>query len=223
MPRRLFLTSSGLGPTVSYAFLTLFGEDPTGQLAAFIPTAADPERSQWFVGMARRELQGLGFEVYDVDLKAHTPESLWKALAPAKLIYVNGGNTFYLLHWARKSGLLDMLPALLDEGKMYVGTSAGSILVGPSIEPAAWEPVSDLNTVQVADLTGARLVHFAPFVHYNAQHHPVIHAAWQEFTHPVIVLADGQAVLVLDGKHELVGAGPEQVWERPVDDQGDFS
>jgi dipeptidase E len=42
---------------------------------------------------------------------------------------VNGGDTLYLCHWMRDSGLAGLFPSLRDT--VYVGLSAGSMVLTP--------------------------------------------------------------------------------------------
>src|SRR5690606_24264799 len=53
-------------------------------------------------------------------------------LEEAEVLFFGGGNTFHLMHWMKKSGLVDMLPDLLKT-RVYAGISAGSCVAGPTI------------------------------------------------------------------------------------------
>ena len=44
---------------------------------------------------------------------------------------MNGGDTLYLCHWMRDSGLAGLFPSLRDT--VYVGLSAGSMVLTPRI------------------------------------------------------------------------------------------
>ena len=46
------------------------------------------------------------------------------------VLLVNGGDPLYLCYWMRQSGLADLLPSLRV---VYVGLSAGSLVMAPSI------------------------------------------------------------------------------------------
>ena len=48
-------------------------------------------------------------------------------------LLVGGGDPLYLCYWMRQSGLADLLPSLRDE-TVYVGVSAGSMVVTPTSE-----------------------------------------------------------------------------------------
>lgn len=46
-------------------------------------------------------------------------------------LLVAGGDTLYLAHWVRESGLLDLVPSLADT--VWVGISAGSMVMTPRV------------------------------------------------------------------------------------------
>ena len=61
---------------------------------------------------------------------ADHPEESWVPLVrETDALLVWGGDVLYLCHWMRQSGLADLLPSL--SGSVYVGVSAGSIVVTP--------------------------------------------------------------------------------------------
>lgn len=202
---KLFLTSAGLPPETRDYFLKELPKKPEELKVAFIPTAADPESDKWFVKSALDELAGLKFPVVQVDLK-DPKEKVHQELENADIIYINGGNTFYLLDWVRKSGLDKYLPELLNKGKIYVGVSAGSILVGPDIALSGWDPSWDKNNY-IQDTTGLKLVDFAISPHYTEEQGLILEEHSKNVDYPVIALTNSQAVLVREGERQIVGSG----------------
>lgn len=193
-------------------FLWFLGQDPKGVKVGFIPTAADPEDDKWFVQASLDELDQLGMEVKVVDLKGENKDSLLSKLAECEVIYVNGGNTFYLLDWVRKSGFDQIIGQLLDGGKIYCGVSAGSILAGPDIDPAGWKPSGDVNQVGIENLTALSLVPFAIFPHYTENHRRILEEKTKGINYPVIALTDKQAIMSENGRNELVGEGQIRIF-----------
>src|SRR3989338_1712183 len=90
-----------------------------------IPTAADVYEDKWFVAADRDKFVEMGFKVVDFNLTGQTKEAVKEALAKAHIVFVSGGNTFYLLDQARKSGFTELLPEFIEKGGVYVGSSAG--------------------------------------------------------------------------------------------------
>ena len=79
------------------------------------------------------------------------------------ILYVSGGNTFKLMHFARKTNFSETIQDLLNRNGIYIGVSAGAIIVGNSIEGALIE--GDENLVQMEDFNGFNLVDYAIFPH----------------------------------------------------------
>lgn len=148
----------------------------------------------------------MGFNVIDLSLKDETQEVVEQTLQKADVIFVAGGNTFYLLEQARKSGFAELLPKLVEKGVIYVGSSAGSYFVGPTIEAANWKN-QDKNIVGMTDFTAINLVPFLLFVHYKPEHSEILKEAHTKY--PVRILTDEQAILVLDNDYKFVGKGQE--------------
>lgn len=204
---KLFLTSAGLPRETREYFLKLLDKDPKKVKVAFIPTAAYPEVDKWFVKAATDELEELGMSWEVVELKNEGKDALLKKLKEFDVIYVNGGNTFYLLDWVRKSGFDQIIRQLLEEGKIYVGVSAGSIIAGPNIEVSGWDATWDKNVVGLKDLKGLSLVPFAVSPHFTELERKILEEKSKDVDYPVWAITDKQAVLVDDKKIKIVGLG----------------
>lgn len=178
---------------------------------AFIATASDPEPDKWYVTKARAQLQEAGMHVFDIDLKEEIADSLWKKLIGIDAIYLTGGNTFYLLDWVRKSGFDNILPKLLDRGTIYIGSSAGSYIVCPTIDVANWKGI-DKNDFGITDFTALNLVPFYLFAHYDNNYDQLIMENYKNLSKPLIALNDHQAVIVRNEQYQIVGEGNQLVY-----------
>ena len=64
------------------------------------------------------------------------------------LIYVEGGNTFWLYHCIQKGAWMDSLKHIITTpNTVYIGTSAGAILAGATVNPATWKQWDDPTIV----------------------------------------------------------------------------
>lgn len=203
--RKLFLSSAGIVPETKEDFLKLLGRNPSNLTVAFIPTAADPEKDQNFVQWSINQIKEIGMKFFTVDLKGENKDTLYKKLHQADIIWVNGGNTFYLLDQARKSGFDQIIEKLLDEGKIYVGVSAGSYLVCPTIESAKWKHVSDPDVIGLTNLTALNLVNFLVVTHYEEKIRQDIENGSQTTKLPIVALNDKQAIIVIDDDIKVIG------------------
>lgn len=205
---KLLLTSTGLpNEAIRSKFLQMVGKDPKDIVVAFIPTAAVPEEDKWFVKSAIDEIKEIGMQLFTVDLKEENEQSLKEKLADCDVVYVNGGNTFYLLDWARKSGFDKVIKDLVSQGKVYIGTSAGSLLVGPDISVSGWKSSWDRNIVGLKDFRGLSLVPFVVSPHFTESDRQVLENNMKDVNYPIIALTDKQAVMVFEDKQELIGEG----------------
>lgn len=172
----------------------------------FVTTAAygEDEYPTWLEHY-RKQLRGYGIEaIEELDVRGKTDEDLQKV--DTDIIFVNGGNTFYLLHWVRESGFDRIIKEFVEEGKLYVGVSAGSYIVCPTIEAAGWRG-ADKNIVHLTDLTALTLVPFLISAHYVESYRPTLEKAACSTFYPIVVLNDKQAILVTDKETKVVGNG----------------
>lgn len=201
---KLFLTSSNLGGKVKNDFISFVGKDPKGMTCAFITTAADLEGEKDWIKDVRDALTDLGIETFDMDLKQENEQTLTEKLSKVDFVYMNGGNTFYLLDWIRKSGFDKAIRPLLEKGLIYIGTSAGSYVAGPTIEQAHWKN-HDKDIVGLKDLSALNLVPFLTFAHYTDDWKEALEEGKKKSQYEVIVLRDGEAVQVVGETYKKIG------------------
>ena len=134
------LTSSGIShKSISDALVGLLGKPIAQSSALIVPTAIYPfpdgAAGAWraITGTAASPLSGLGWKSLGVleltALPSIKPESWIPTVRETEALLVWGGSVLYLTYWMRRSGLADLLPSL--NGTVYVGVSAGSIVVTP--------------------------------------------------------------------------------------------
>lgn len=206
--KSLLLTSAGM--RVKDEILDVLPQPAERMNLAHIVTAANVPGYKEYVDHDRRLMERAGFQPEDLDLVGKDADELHGLLQDKDIIYVQGGNTFYLLHHARRSGFDQVVKRLIDGGVIYIGVSAGSIMAGQTMETTVWRG-EDKNLVGITDLTGLRLVPFNVFVHYSPQYKGLIEREQRKSGWPLRILTDDQALLVQDGRVELLGELPEVV------------
>jgi len=140
--------------------------DPHDLKVAFIPTASNLSANKEGTEDDRNKLISLGFQVLDVDIAVTRHEDLRRALEMADVIFVGGGNTFYLLQEAHRSGLSGMLSEFIGSGVPYIGSSAGSVMMGSTIEPI--KMMDDPGGApELTSYEGLGFVDFVPLVHFG--------------------------------------------------------
>jgi len=206
----ILLTSAGIKmPAIQKEILRLLPKQPSELKLAHVITASRMEANTDYVERDRKALQEVGFQVTDIALEDLTPDTAFDELNKFDIIYVQGGNTFYLLKQARACGFEQAVCRFLDDpNKWYIGVSAGSYIACPTIEMGNWKRDKDQHGLD--DLTGMNLVTFLLSVHYNREEYREILAERiPTANHPVRILTDDQAFLVKDGNVTLIGEGPE--------------
>lgn len=203
---KLFLTSAGLAPEITEAFLKLFGKKPEEtRIASF---AYHPEGNAPYVKEGKERLAELGFkDITDIDLRNENEESLKDKLVKFDVILVGGGNTFYLLKYARESGFGKSLKPFLEKGGVYFGISAGSIIAGKDISVAGWSPEWDENAVGLDHFQGLGLVDFIISPHYIPEHEVIIDENKYKVSYPIFSLTDSQAISVNNDSIKFIGPG----------------
>ncbi len=208
---KLFLTSAGLPPETIEEFLRLLNRKPEETNVCFIATASHPGEDKRYVEKDRERLSEIGFKVTELDLKEENEESLKDKLENFDVIFVEGGNTFYLLKYIKESGFDKALKLFLDKGGIYLGVSAGTIVAGLNIDSANWKHMNR-NIVDLKDLTGLKLVPFVFSVHIDESNIDTIKKCANKADYPVIALTDKQALLVENGVKRIVGVGERLVF-----------
>ena len=229
---KLLLTTNGLSnSTLEQIFLEMVGSRPNLKVA-MIPTAGDPIEwvpdsadSKKFIAKLTGELnvksgkeylwyKEKGFDVVIADLK-QDPKNLREKLETADIIDVGGGDVNYLLDWAKQAKLDTYLKNILDRDVLYVGASAGSMLLNPDIGFTWWEPNDE------ADHVGLGIVDFMfqpihgesdesttqmKLVERKKHLQSLVKYPWK-----IYLVKDGQAIRVLGEEIEHIGPGVKEV------------
>ncbi len=213
MVQTLLLTSGGIVPEVRDYFLSILPKKPEDNKVAFVTTAAYGEtKNPTWMEKDRQLLYGCGIKhIEDLDLKDKTQGDLERILADKDIVFVNGGNTFYLLHYARKSSFDKVLSRFLARGGLYVGVSAGSYIVCPTIEQATWKH-QDRNRVGMVDFTALNLVPFLITAHFEEKYKSIVEQAAKITDYPIVALTDRQAIVVRGKKVQIIGEGKKEYW-----------
>lgn len=130
------------------------------------------------------------------------------------MIYVQGGNTDYLTKVFRETGFDKLLKDLL-ETKVYVGSSAGAMVLGKRINtPLYREVYGAANDYGVTEYLGIVELSIMPHINSPEFANRTFEAAMgtvSENMSPVYLLDDNCAVRVVDGDISVVGEGDWRV------------
>ncbi|MCA9368680.1 MAG: Type 1 glutamine amidotransferase-like domain-containing protein [Pseudomonadales bacterium] len=207
--KRLILTSST--HTVSDHWVQHLDLKKENKLA-FITTPADAEEGdrQWLMD-DRDSLVAAGLDVTDYSIENKNAVQLLQDLSSYDIIYVSGGNTFFMLQQSHVSGFFEVVHTLVEEmDKIYVGTSAGSIIAGPQLP----EYLLDLGEKNIDDAflnaAGYGFVNFIVLPHWGSDDFKkrYLEGRLQLMYHakqfPVLVLTNHQYVKIIDDSIEII-------------------
>ena len=133
--------------------------DLKGRTVTYIPTAAIAEEIEGMAEAETKMLEDLGLTVDELEVSTASEDTVRKKLMENDMIFVGGGNTFFLLQELKRSGADQIIAQEVEKGKFYIGESAGAIAACPDIGYSAVMDVPD-KAPGLTDYTGMGLVDF---------------------------------------------------------------
>jgi dipeptidase E len=232
---KLLLTSNGLSnPSIANALEELVGKPRKETKIAFIPTAGFPvddfkhESRQWLVNDLHHIKEFCGF--IDIVSLADLPkEDIIERLEYADVIFIGGGNAFYLSYCMEKAGLFEELPRLL-ESRVYAGISAGSMIATQSIRTASGainnpkkfydKEYDEMGPKGRSAGRSAQLVDFVVRPHLNSKNFPNIRGGYLEaivkdLKLELYAIDDNSALKVIDDNVEVISEGEWKRFPKP--------
>ena len=112
----LLLTSNGIKGKIVDIFPTLLKKPASEYSVAFDTTAAygDEKNPEWFDKFKDQLYQQGIRNIETFDLRNKNQDDLEEILSAKDMLFVNGGNTFYLLDCIRKSGFGEVFKKFLS-------------------------------------------------------------------------------------------------------------
>jgi len=208
---KLYLASNAL--RVVNEIKSLLPFDPVGKTVAYIGTASKDK--EW-VQENIEKIEAAGFVVKAIDLALLSSNDLADAFQACDIIWVGGGNTFYLLQEVRRSGFDKLVTKKLLQGVPYVGTSAGSIIMGPNIEMVKFGD-DPLEASYLKSYQGLNLFPLVPIVHIDLPHLKNLNQRILNFglenDIPFLSLHENQFIYVAGEHWRIVGSTDSSVQE----------
>ena len=134
----------------------------------FIPTATNVDEYKKYIHLTQKAFEDFGYEVENFDISIFSEEIAKEKLSEAKAVFISGGNTFYLLQELKRKNLTSYLKERIENGLLYIGESAGSVIAAPDIEYASIVDDKTLAT-ELNDYTGLNLVDFYIVPHFEEE------------------------------------------------------
>lgn len=191
------------------SFLLKYGYDLTSiskseMKIGYITTASKGSRDKTFLEKVKNSMRENHILFEEIDIEGKSKEEMLNFFKNKNVIHIEGGNTFYLLKAIRESGFAEVLKELLNEGKVYIGTSAGAYIMCPTIEVANWNETGR-DRFGLTDFSALNYVPFVLKVHYKDEAENLIKEKIKTLKYPLRILRDGQGILVENDKYTFFG------------------
>lgn len=172
----------------------------------YIPTACNADKLKFIYKLRKWSFKSMGLALDELDISTSSYEVIQTKLAKNDIIFVAGGNTFYLLQEMKRTGADKLIIDEVNKGKLYIGESAGAIITAPDIEySSAME--SQKAAPDLKEYSGLGLVDF--YIVPHAQNRAFDKAVKQivntySSTLDLRVIRDNQAILIKDHDVEIL-------------------
>lgn len=202
--QKLFLAS--LFKDVSKIFVDFANDDLAGKTVTFIPTAALPDKLDFHIKYSKELLSKMGLIVDELEISTAAHSDIANKLENNDYIYVAGGNTFFLLQEVNKSGAGDLIKTQINAGKLFIGESAGAILLAPNIEYSK-DTDDPLAALELKTFEALNMIDFYPVPHYK--NYPLEEAVERIISKygaelPLVPFSNSQAILVTGKEKQVV-------------------
>lgn len=167
--RRIFLASS-INITAKAIAAEIKKEFGNGKKRLlFITTASELKQDKVWQDKDRQSLIGTGFLVTDFTITGKTVPEIKSAVQGMDVIHFEGGNSFYLLKQLQKTNSIKVFKSAVEKGKIYIGSSAGSVIVAPDILSArTLDNMAEAGPLP--NYEGLSIVDFLIFPHWGNDH-----------------------------------------------------
>lgn len=180
----------------------VFSRFKPGMKVVYIPAWHGPEAVADYNDFKKEHP---GVEVIYVSLYRKPSKEKISLLKKCDFIFLDGGNTFFLLSRLKK---YHMLPLLMKHSHKLIGVSAGAIIQTPNINLAAIPRFNaDENYVNLKSRESLNLVGFEVYPHYTGGQREVAELKKYSKTHnrKIYLLRDGHSLLVSGSRMRAIG------------------
>lgn len=198
---RLFLASEGVNPETLKKLKDYIGGFKNKKII-YVPTAANAIGWEaWKTYGSFEVVKNSGCNVEARQLEECRDVKIDEFIGKPDIIWFAGGYSGYLMYWILKTKLDQYLMTLLKKDTIYVGSSAGSMIAGISLDVSEWflgDPEPGAHFIP-----SLKLVDFDIYPHYEETLLPEIKKHYQG--NKIYLLKDGEEIVVEDGKVILQG------------------
>jgi dipeptidase E len=168
-----------------------------------------------YAATARKRFASMGYELKSV----HQTSNLEHAISEADAVFIGGGNTFRLLKCLYDFNLLDSIRSRVNEGTPFIGSSAGSIVAGPSLKTTKDMPVVEPPSFDALNIVPFQISpHFLDpdptSTHMGETQEERINQFLEENEAPVVGLREGAFLRVSETSVLLKGTAGARIFRK---------
>jgi dipeptidase E len=201
---KLYLSSIGV-PNVEELLALLPDSNPSVAIIANAWDVYPEERRRKEIKNLQTVMQQMGITSTVVDLKLTTRNQLKEKLLQNSLVWLMGGNSFYLNQLLHESGLNGFITELINNGLVYGGESAGAVLAGKTLHGV--ELLDDPKEAPKIIWEGLNLIDFSIVPHWGmdkyADYLKQCRTEMEKYSN-VKVITNDQAIVIVDEKVRIV-------------------
>jgi dipeptidase E len=156
----------------------------------------------------KKELTSVGFnyEVYNIAGKSE--DQIKSDLDKYSIMYIEGGNTPYLLQQSLLNNFGNYVTKRVNEGMIYISTSAGSVIVGPDISSNG-RPGKTSQDYGLTSSAGYGILDFVVMPHWGDPKKKSDYSRYKvpnsyNESYPHIFLSDNQYIEVMDDWYKII-------------------
>lgn len=206
---KLFLSSKSVAGKLGEHLIEFVGKPASEIRFCLIENAADPyaEEKKGFMYETRDDLKAAGITYDPVDLNTfRNADAIKEKLQSYDVVWVGGGNTYYLRWLMKKTGFDTVIKEVVQSGVVYGGGSAGAIVAGQTLK--GFEPLDDPEKAPELILEGLHLTNIAVIPHWGMEKYTDrlvgVKRYFEELGLKHVSITNTQAVEVSDGEWKIV-------------------
>lgn len=183
---------------IAYIVTAATKMDETGEI--------EKARLRDHIARYKQKMDELHYNYTEMDISGVSPQDLKSILSAYDVVLVEWGNPFYLLQVVRETGFQKTMEELMKQWVVYIGKSAGSYIVCPSLIVSTRSKLT-FNRCDITDLTAMNWVSFFVKAHYTQDMYDSLKTQAQSAGISLYALNNDQALVVHNGQIELLGGG----------------
>ncbi len=147
-------------------------------------------------------------DIREFDLSGDNPPNL----DDVDVVLVLGGASYHYMYHIRRLGYTSAIIKYVNSDKIYVGRSAGAVIMGPDIDVKEYLPPSTIamfkvkpwTDVELEDTSGFGVVDFITVPHIDSYEDTKVLEFHKKTGHKMIYLTDEQGILVINDLYKII-------------------